>query len=122
MFSRFLTAAVLSCALGISWAGSALAGELVFTVDNEFSEDVAIEFYSTDRNHIWPGGDQVWIVGVSDGEISYPLTCNSGEQICFGAWSINQQDQWGLGMDMSQDCAGCCAQCGDIIEDVIILD
>ena len=117
IFKTMIAAIITACC-----ANFALADSIVFTVDNEFTEDVAIEFYSTERDHVWPGGDQIWVVGVSAGEISYPLDCNRGELICFGAWTISQQDHWGLGMDMSQDCSDCCARCGDVMQDVIILN
>ncbi len=113
---KFLAAAALAAA-----PMGAGAGELVWTLDNEFSEDVAVEFYSQDRDHVWPGGSEIWVLGVSDGAVSYPLQCQPGETICFGAWTLSAADQWGVGMDMSQDCENCCAQCGMVL-DVIELN
>ncbi len=116
----FLRIAAFLAALGL--ALPAAAQSLTFQMDNEFTRDVAVEFYSTDRDHIWPGGGQVWVLGVSDGAVRYALECRRGETICFGAWTQDQRDMWGVGMDMSQDCQYCCAACDGSVLDVIELN
>ncbi len=111
----------LAAAALILLPAAATAQEIVWTLDNEFTEDVAVEFYSIDRDHVWPGGEEIWVLSPTDGAVSYPLQCQAGETICFGAWTISAQDQWGVGMDMGQDCEFCCAQCGTVL-DVIELN
>ena len=109
------------CFVWVFLGSAAVAADLTFTFDNEFSEDVAVEFYSMDRDHVWPGNGEVWILGVSDGEVSYPLSCQAGELICFGAWTVENTNSWGMGLDAQFDCTDCCAQCGSILPDTIIL-
>ena len=94
---------------------------LTFSFDNEFTEDLAIEFYSQDRNHVWPGGSDVYVLGTSDGAMSYSLSCQPGENICFGAWTQDRRNFWGGGVDMSESCEACCAVCDGSVLDTIEL-
>jgi len=111
---------ILGCALAM--CGSlAQAQGLTFSFDNEYSEDLAIEFYSQDRNHVWPGGGDVYVLGTSDGAMAYPLSCQPGENICFGAWTLDRRSFWGGGVDMSQSCEACCAVCDGSVLDTIEL-
>ena len=114
-------AAFLSIALTTSLSATASAQSLTFMIDNEYTKDVKIEFYSTERNHVWPGNGEVYVLGPSDGTMSYPLSCRTDELICFGAWTEGNRDSWGVGREMEFDCTDCCATCsGQTIEDIIL--
>jgi len=112
---KFLT--VMLCMLG---AQGATADQLTFTFDNETNETLAIELYSMDRDHVWPGGE-VLLLEPSGGEGSYTASCLSNELICYGAWNNDQNRQWGAGIDNSRQCSNCCYYCTNIATDVIIL-
>jgi len=44
---------------------------------------------------------------------TYTLSCNRGEQICYGAWVRGNSDRyWGSGYDGQQRCSSCCLTCG----------
>ena len=46
-------------------------------------------------------------------ERSLYLECETGEQICYGAWARgNSNTYWGVGMNNSQRCSNCCGICG----------
>ena len=117
-FRNFVAAA----GLALVTTQSASAQTVTFSIDNEYSDTIALEFYSTDRDHVWPGNDEVWLIGPSDGAISYPLECLSGELICFGAWTRDNSSFWGGGQNMSSDCEGCCAVCDGSRLDIIELN
>lgn len=65
-----------------------------------------------------PAGGKVYVL--DDSEVhSYTLSCNPGEDICFGAWVRGNTDKyWGVGYDNSQDCSDCCYYCDNIDTDV----
>ena len=99
-------------ALVILTAQTAGAAELQWTFDNETDVDISIEFYSQDRDQVWPGGDQVYILGPTESR-TYDLSCNQGENICYGGWIAGDDStQWGSGYNDQQTCETCCAICG----------
>lgn len=68
-----------------------------------------LSFYSQDRNFLWPGGGRDYIV---DSELrSYSLSCQTGEQVCFGAWTRSSSDYWGVGYNNQYNCHNCCRIC-----------
>ena len=90
----------------------AAADSITFNVQNNHPNRVQLEFYSQDRNHAWPGGGQADVL--DDGAPhSYPLSCQTGEQICYGAWvDGNASIYWGSGLDDQYGCDACCFTCG----------
>lgn len=95
-------------------AGSVLPGaaaDVTFVMRNEHPNAVEVELYSQDRNHIWPGDNKVFYL--DDGETKQiPLSCNEGEQICYGAWvSGDKGTYWGTGPDNGETCEDCCYTC-----------
>ena len=84
-----------------------------WTIDNDYNRTVSLEFYSQDRNHVWPGNDQVYVIDPNEGQASFNLSCNNNELICYGAWVRgNSQTYWGVGPNDSYNCSNCCARCG----------
>jgi hypothetical protein len=82
-FKRLLLA--LGVALFLPIASLASAEGITFSITNKSDYDIQIEFYSQDRNHAWPGGNQAYNLGSGD-DNEYKLACRSGEKICYGAW------------------------------------
>ncbi|MHA7969383.1 hypothetical protein [Rhizobium sp. CAU 1783] len=108
-----LRAAVLALVAG-TVAGAAmpaLAADVTFIMRNSHPNAVEVELYSQDRDHVWPGGNEVFYL--DDGETKeIPLSCNEGEQICYGAWvSGDKGSYWGTGPDNGETCTDCCYTC-----------
>jgi len=111
----YVKALFLALLFGLSTplATPASAASLLWTFDNEINQNISIEFYSQDRNHVWPGNDQVYVIGPSDGARTYNLDCQQNELICYGGWvRSNKSTFWGSGRNDSQQCDTCCARCG----------
>ncbi len=81
-FKRTLLA--LGVALLLQAATSASAEEITFKINNDYDKDIQIEFYSQERNHAWPGGNNAYNLSAGESN-SYKLACRSGEKICYGA-------------------------------------
>ena len=101
---------------------AAVAAELQWHVRSEHEYAVSLEFYSQDRNHVWPGNDEVYVIRDYDVH-DYTLTCNNGEKICYGAWVRNDSSSyWGSGYDGEQSCDSCCFTCGAGDTPVVVLN
>ncbi len=87
------------------------AQSLTFYVRSEHPSVISLEFYSEDREHAWPGGNEVYVV--DDGETrEYVLSCRRGEKICLGAWVRGKsQEYWGVGKNRRSSCRSCCFIC-----------
>ncbi|ESX49691.1 hypothetical protein X762_05630 [Mesorhizobium sp. LSHC426A00] len=87
------------------------AADMAFFVKNLRSQAVAVELFSRDRKMSWPGGDQVFLIEPNS-QKSVPISCNQGENICYGAW-VNGNDaiSAGVGPDNDQPCDTCCFIC-----------
>ena len=83
----------------------------IFVITNHDRYQVGVEFYSKTRDgHAWPGDNQQYNVS-SNGTQTFRLTCEAGEQICYGAWRDHQTYHWGVGQG-SEGCENCCITCG----------
>ena len=109
--TRVLTAAIIATTLFLGGLAAATAGEVTFSIRNSHPNAVELELYSQDRDHIWPGNNEVYYL--DDGETkSVPLSCNEGESICYGAWiSGDKGTYWGVGPDNAEKCEDCCYTC-----------
>lgn len=103
----FILAALLIAAL----PGQLRADDLIVRMESEHPNSVSVMFYSTSRDFIWPGNEEVFLID-DDGVHTYPLQCEAGEQICYGAW-VRGDDKsfWGVGRNDNHDCSDCCFQC-----------
>ena len=109
--SHALRAALLL--LAVLAPAMAQADEMAFFMKNQFSRDIAVELRSRDRDQVWPGGDQVYMVEKSVAK-SVPIDCEAGEQICYGAWVVgDDRTAWGVGPDNDQPCDDCCYICAE---------
>ena len=105
----FLVLAGLATGLMPSMASAA---KLTWHVRSEHPKVTSLEFYSQDRDYVWPGDNEVYVIDDYD-EHTYTLSCNKGEKICYGAWVRNNSDSyWGSGYDGEQACEDCCFSCG----------
>ncbi len=99
-------------AAGSVYGGPADAEEITWRFKSEHQNTVSLEFYSQDRNHVWPGNGKVYTIDDWDTH-AYTLSCRNNELICFGAWVRNQSNTyWGSGYDDKHSCENCCARCG----------
>ena len=104
----------------------ASAASLKWHVRSEHSKVTSLEFYSQDRDYVWPGGGEVYVIEDYD-EHTYTLSCNKGEKICYGAWVPEDDDDddityWGAGKDGDKSCSRCCFRCLNQTTNVINLD
>lgn len=101
--------AALVCALFA--ASVATAADVTFVMKNNHPNAVEVELYSQDRDHVWPGNGEVYVL--DDGEAkTMALSCNNGEKICYGAWiSGDKSTYWGVGPGNSETCNDCCYTC-----------
>ena len=108
---RIFAAAAAVMLAGLISAQSALSAEVTFMMRNNHPNALEVELYSQDRNHVWPGGGEVYVL--DDGETKQmPLTCKEGEKICYGAWiQGDQETYWGVGPSNEQACEDCCYTC-----------
>jgi hypothetical protein len=112
--SKLLPAALrvgLALLMLVAASFAASAADVTFEMRNNHPNAVEVELYSQDRNHVWPGGGEIYLL--DDGETkTMPLSCNEGEQICYGAWiSGDRGTYWGVGPDNKETCSDCCYTC-----------
>lgn len=89
---------------------SQIVGEVTFSVECKYQYKVQIEFYSQNRSVAWPGNDKAYDIDDYETHV-YKLKCNSGENICYGAWTLDGSKYWGVGMNDRFACDNCCVTC-----------
>ena len=106
--------AVAAVWLAVAGVGTAQAQEtLTFRVQSGYPYKVQIAFFSQTRSYVWPGPGKAFSLDDSDLH-EFPLSCRSGEEICYGAWVTGDGAQyWGVGAKNDQSCKKCCFVCGD---------
>lgn len=99
---------------------SAHADEFTFRIKSSDPNVVHLQFFSDSRNAVWPGAQEVYVL--DDYEVqSFPLSCQSGEEICYGAWVQNRSNEyWGVGSENAEGCENCCFICRDNAQSEII--
>ena len=109
-FAKLTMAAWAAVACLLS-ASPVSAADVTFEMKNSHPNAVEVELYSQDRDYVWPGNGEVFLL--DDGETkSMPLSCNEGEKICYGAWiSGDRETYWGVGPDNKEACEDCCYTC-----------
>lgn len=126
MTTRLSRAALAVAILVASVAGSAVAAsaeDVTFVMKNHHEYAVEVELYSQERDHVWPGGNQVYYL--DDGETKQmPLSCEAGETICYGAWvSGDTGTYWGTGPNNADGCDDCCYTCeGGMTEEINLVE
>jgi hypothetical protein len=113
---------LLGLCLFVFSVSTAQSDTLSMSIESHHPNVVSLEFYSQDYNRAWPGDGQVYVLDDSNTH-NYNLECQTGEQICFGAWVRNQSDTyWGVGMNDANNCTNCCYTCGDGGSNVQVLN
>lgn len=103
-----LAGVALACALPMQYAQ---AETHTLLINNGHPYRVQLELYSQDRNHVWPGNGQAYVLD-DDETKEVPIQCRSGETICYGAWVDGDSDTyWGVGPDDVDSCEACCFVC-----------
>jgi hypothetical protein len=102
----------------IASLAQAHAEDIKFRILNSSPYDVQVRFYSKSRSASWPGANSAW--NQNDHVVhDYNLTCNAGEEICYGAWSMpNHDDKWGVGDEGKLGCSNCCGKCGENMSEI----
>ena len=73
----------------------------IFKVRNSYPYSVGIRFFSQSRNNRWPGGKKAYRLDDSSFQ-NATLTCQEGEQICYGAWvNGDSKSYWGTTAQIS---------------------
>ena len=103
-------------------AAHAVAGDMTWSVQSKSPYVVHLQFYSDDRNNVWPDPDKVYTL--DDSEVhEYALSCHSGEKVCYGAWVKGNEDSyWGAGYDGEQACDNCCFRCDGGSTPIMVLN
>jgi hypothetical protein len=111
MLYTFARRTLIALSLAVLFAPAAHAADITFAIKNSHPNAMRVELYSQDRDYVWPGNDEVYLL--DDGETkTMSLACNEGESICYGAWiQGDQTTYWGVGPDNSQKCENCCYIC-----------
>ncbi len=96
--------------------------QITFRVESNHPNIVSIKFFSQDRSHVWPNADEVYLLKDSATH-EYVLGCQSGEQICYGAWVRGvESTYWGVGKSDKHSCESCCYRCAGGETSVISLN
>ena len=108
-----LIAVLMALMIGLSGAPApASADTVTFNISSTHPNTVELQFFSQDRNHIWPQPGRVYLIDDWDTH-EYRLSCSYGENICYGAWVSGGGDgtYWGVGQNNNQRCSNCCLVC-----------
>lgn len=92
-------------------SGLASAEELTWRVQSSYPYIVHFKLFSQDRNHVWPDTSRVWVLDDYDVH-TLPISCQSGEKICYGAWPAGDTSTyWGVSNENDESCSRCCYIC-----------
>lgn len=87
----------------------AQAQVVTYCFTNNAAYIIYIRMFSSNRNAVWPASGG-WMLNDRQRHC-IPLSCNVGEQICFGG-SDNAGRSWGVGYNNNLGCTSCCGTCG----------
>jgi hypothetical protein len=85
-------------------------GSVVFQVTNSAKYKMRLRFYSRTRGVIWPTNETSYVLDDSN-QHQYAITCQVGEQVCYGAYYETGGTSWGKGREITSACTGCCMTC-----------
>lgn len=108
----FLVVSTILLATAALLPAPAKADTMEWTITNNRSTWILLEFYSQNYSRAWPGGGEAYVL--KDGlPHTYLLNCYPGEKICFGAWvnGSGGRTYWGVGRNGREGCTGCCYTC-----------
>jgi len=97
---------------------------VIFNIQSNHPNSVELEFYSSiDKTRRWPGSNRVY--ALRDSAVhTYRLSCQPGENVCFGAWveGSGLNPYWGSGYRGRQSCRNCCLSCPSGNASTIVLE
>ena len=94
-------------------SGSAQGGTATFKLTNKAENAIMVKFFSRTRAHVWPSATTHEKLD-DDAQHSYALTCEVGEEICYGASDSEfNKRYWGIGFKGDKHCQDCCIKCGN---------
>ena len=116
LFGRMAVAIFTFLAAFASNPPPAQAETETWQIQSTYRYQVELQFYSQDRNAVWPAGGKAFLLDDSDMH-SFSLECNPGERICYGAWDVLTGNKtgrryWGVGQNDRKGCTDCCWTCG----------
>jgi hypothetical protein len=89
---------------------SVVSWEIVDACDDGMG--LQVRFFDQDSAAVWPSATTVYRVDENDSEI-FVVDCVRHHDICFGATTNpGTASSWGVGIDGTETCAGCCTTCG----------
>ncbi len=91
-FTRSLSAFVLIVFVTLNFCGvSARAAELTFQLVNDSERPLSLKFFSrAESRQEWPSRTKAYTIRPDAAVQQLKLSCEEGEQICWGAWEIVQ--------------------------------
>jgi hypothetical protein len=97
----------------IASLAQAHADNLIYPVKNSSGHNIQVRFFSQTRTVWWPGENSGYNQAKKT-TVNYNISCNPGEYICYGAWSMpDEKLNWGVGLTGKGQCSQCCNHCGD---------
>ena len=79
--------------------------------DCDDGRDIEWRLWSRDRDWAWPGPDEAFVTDDEGVPSHEEVECLFGEQICLGA--VAGARTWGVGVDGTGHCEGCCFICSE---------
>ena len=97
----------------IAMLAQAHAETMDFHLKNSTGKAIQVRLFSQTRAWQWPSATTAYDQN-NKKTASYPITCNPGEKVCYGAWPTKKPTSWGWGVGPSgkMTCAACCYTCG----------
>jgi hypothetical protein len=96
----------------LSALAPAHAETLTFHLNNATGKSLQVRLFSQTRAWQWPSATSSYVLKKKKTG-SYPITCNAGEQVCYGAWPTKKPTSWGWGVGPgTMKCTACCYMCG----------
>ena len=97
----------------IAMLAQAQAETMDFHLKNSTGKAIQVRMFSQTRTWQWPSATTAWDQK-NKKTASYPITCNAGEKVCYGAWPTKKPTSWGWGVGPAgtMKCTACCNTCG----------
>ena len=85
--------------------------QATWRITNSTGLAIGVLFFSQTRpGHAWPGSNMNWPMPPGK-TADYNLACETGENICYGAFAPYRAEFWGVGTYGNQACSNCCFLC-----------
>ena len=93
--NRFIRSFSVFALIGLAalsfWGATASGAELTFQLVNDTERPLSLKFFSRAESHQeWPSKTKAYTIRPDAAVQQLKLTCEEGEQICWGAWETVQ--------------------------------